>query len=69
MSSKLDNYTVLNMIGKGGMATVYRAVQKSLDRTVALKELDLSPVPILSRPRLSAFGSKPKRQLPLSTQE
>ncbi len=42
MSSKLDNYTVLNMIGKGGMATVYRAVQKSLDRTVALKELDLS---------------------------
>ena len=42
MEINLDNYTILNMIGKGGMATVYRAVQKSLDRTVALKELDLS---------------------------
>lgn len=42
MEKKLDNYKILEMIGKGGMATVYRALQESLDRTVALKELDLS---------------------------
>ncbi len=42
MKKRLDNYKILEMIGKGGMATVYRALQESLDRTVALKELDLS---------------------------
>ncbi len=42
MEKKLDNYKILEMIGRGGMATVYRALQESLDRTVALKELDLS---------------------------
>ena len=42
MEKKLDNYRILEMIGKGGMATVYRALQESLDRSVALKELDLS---------------------------
>ena len=42
MERKLDNYTISEEIGRGGMATVYRAVQRSLDRNVALKELDLS---------------------------
>ncbi len=42
MSKKLGKYNVLGEIGRGGMAVVYRARQESLDRIVAIKELDLS---------------------------
>ncbi|GBE16053.1 MAG TPA: serine/threonine protein kinase [Proteobacteria bacterium] len=42
MSHKLGKYVVLDEIGRGGMATVYRARQESLDRIVAIKELNLS---------------------------
>src|SRR5208283_5595914 len=34
-----DEYEIVTEIGAGGMATVYRAIQKSLDRLVAIKEL------------------------------
>ncbi len=34
-----DEYQVLSEIGTGGMATIYKAIQKTLDRPVALKEL------------------------------
>jgi eukaryotic-like serine/threonine-protein kinase len=34
-----DEYKIIGEIGSGGMATVYKAVQKSLDRPVAIKEL------------------------------
>ena len=34
-----DEYRIIGEIGSGGMATVYKAVQKSLDRPVAIKEL------------------------------
>jgi len=42
MSKKLGKYRVLGEIGRGGMAVVYRARQESLDRIVAIKELDLA---------------------------
>ena len=42
MDRKVGNYTIIEELGRGGMATVYRALQESLNRTVALKELDLT---------------------------
>lgn len=42
MNKKLGKYNVLGEIGRGGMAVVYRARQESLDRIVAIKELDLA---------------------------
>lgn len=37
-----DEYQVLSEIGAGGMATIYKAIQKTLDRPVAIKELKKS---------------------------
>ena len=38
-SPQLDGYTDLTRIGRGGMATIYRGYQTSLNRTVAIKFL------------------------------
>ncbi len=40
---ELPGYEMLQEIGSGGMATVYLAIQKSLDRKVAIKVLRTSP--------------------------
>lgn len=37
-----DEYQFLGEIGSGGMATVYKAIQKTLDRPVAIKQLKRS---------------------------
>jgi serine/threonine-protein kinase len=37
IGKKLGNYDISEMIGKGGMAAVYRAHQPSMNRTVAIK--------------------------------
>jgi serine/threonine protein kinase len=39
MKRKVGNYQIVEELGKGGMSTVYLAIQKSLDRRVAIKEL------------------------------
>ncbi len=44
---RIGNYLVLRVLGQGGMATVYEAVQEEIGRRVAIKVLrqDLSQVP------------------------
>ncbi len=45
LGEKLGKYRILEKLGKGGFATVYRALDITLDREVALKVLD----PLLMR--------------------
>ncbi len=42
MIDRIGNYKISDEIGSGGMAVVYKGVQESLQRTVAIKELKTS---------------------------
>jgi len=39
IGKKISQYTILEVVGRGGMATVYRGIQTSMNRTVAIKVL------------------------------
>lgn len=39
MPAEIGNFTIIERIGQGGMGDIYKAVQRSLNRTVALKVL------------------------------
>jgi formylglycine-generating enzyme required for sulfatase activity/tRNA A-37 threonylcarbamoyl transferase component Bud32 len=39
VGSEIGQYRILELIGKGGMASVYKATQESINRTVAIKVL------------------------------
>jgi len=43
LGKQLDDFTIQERIGQGGMATVYRAFQPSVNRSVALKIISLNP--------------------------
>ena len=58
--SDASRFELLNPIGSGGMGTVYRAVQQSLGRTVALKVLDPA---FVSRPGFTERFAREARAL------
>ena len=63
MNIEIPGYTIIKPIAQGGMATVYYAVQESLNRPVALKVLSPN---LLADP---SFGQRFLREARISGQE
>ncbi len=57
IGQKLGSYEIIEEIGKGGMATVYRAYQPSIERDVAIKVIGRSIAG--NERRSSVFNVKP----------
>ena len=60
LPERVGRYRILDIIGRGGMGVVYRAVQDGTNRVVALKVI---------RPELVSPGRLPGKTLPASDQE
>src|SRR5207237_5541964 len=59
MISTLGRYKVISEIGRGAMGTVYKAVDAIIDRTVAIKTINLN----LSRQELEEYEARFQQEI------
>ena len=56
IDSDIGNYHIVDLLGKGGMATVYRARQESMGRDVAIKGWQRSHIALKEEPGCFGIG-------------